>query len=65
MIYDMSASDIFINYDIIGNNDKHYSQELGNLEEFGDELEQLKNKDVRKEKLMEYEYLSDEEIERE
>ena len=48
-----------------GNNDKHYSQELGNLEEFGDELEQLQNKDVRKEKLMEYEYLSDEEIERE
>jgi len=48
-----------------GNNDKHYSQELGNLEEFGDELERLKNKDVRKEKLMEYEYLSDEETERE
>ena len=42
-----------------------HSQELGNLEEFGDELEQLQNKDVRKEKLMEYEYLSDEEIERE
>lgn len=48
-----------------GNNDKHYFQELGNLEEFGDELEQLQNKDVRKEKLMEYEYLSDEETERE
>ena len=57
----MGILDFFLN----GNNDKHYSQELGNLEEFGDELEQLQNKDVRKEKLMEYEYLSDEEIERE
>lgn len=57
----MGLLDFFLN----GNNDKNYSQELGNLEEFGDELEQLQNKDVRKEKLMEYEYLSDEEIERE
>ena len=57
----MGLLDFFLN----GNNDKYYSQELGNLEEFGDELEQLQNKDVRKEKLMEYEYLSDEEIERE
>ena len=57
----MGLLDFFLN----GNNDKHYSQELCNLEEFGDELEQLQNKDVRKEKLMEYEYLSDEEIERE
>lgn len=57
----MGLLDFFLNE----NNDKHYSQELGNLEEFGDELEQLQNKDVRKEKLMEYEYLSDDEIERE
>ena len=57
----MGLLDFFLN----GNNVKHYSQELGNLEEFGDELEQLQNKDVRKEKLMEYEYLSDEEIEKE
>ena len=57
----MGLLDFFLN----GNNDKHYSRELGNLEEFGDELEQLQNKDVRKEKLMEYEYLSDEEIEKE
>ena len=57
----MGLLDFFLN----GNNDKNYSQELGNLEEFGDELEQLQNKDVRKEKLMEYEYLSDEEIEKE
>lgn len=57
----MGLLDFFLN----GNNEKYYSQELGNLEEFGDELEQLQNKDVRKEKLMEYEYLSDEEIERE
>ncbi len=54
----MGILDFFLN----GNNDKKYSQELGNLEEFGDELEQLKNKDVRKEKLMEYEYLSEEDI---
>ena len=54
----MGILDFFLN----GNNDKKYSQELGNLEEFGDELEQLKNKDVRKEKLMEYEYLSDEDV---
>ena len=57
----MGLLDFFLN----GNNDKNYSQELGNLEEFGDELERLQNKDVRKEKLMEYEYLSDEEIEKE
>ena len=57
----MGLLDFFLN----GNNDKNYRQELGNLDEFGDELEQLKNKDIRKEKLMEYEYLSDEEINRE
>jgi hypothetical protein len=57
----MGLLDFFLN----GNNDKHYNQELGNLDEFGDELEQLKSKDVRKEKLMEYEYLSDEDINRE
>jgi hypothetical protein len=57
----MGLLDFFLN----GNNDKHYNQELGNLDEFGDEIEQLKSKDVRKEKLMEYEYLSDEDINRE
>ena len=57
----MGILDFFLN----GGNDKNYRQELGNLDEFGDELEQLKNKDTRKEKLMEYEYLSDEEINRE
>lgn len=57
----MGILDFFLN----GGDDKNYRQELGNLDEFGDELEQLKNKDTRKEKLMEYEYLSDEEINRE
>ena len=57
----MGILEFFLN----GGNDKNYRQELGNLDEFGDELEQLKNKDTRKEKLMEYEYLSDEEINRE
>ncbi len=57
----MGLLDFFLN----GGDDKNYRQELGNLDEFGDELEQLKNKDVRKEKLMEYEYLSDDEIDRE
>lgn len=56
----MGILDFFLN----GGDDKHYRQELGNLDEFGDELEQLKNKDIRKEKLMEHEYLSDEEIDR-
>lgn len=54
----MGLLDFFLN----GSNSKHYSQELGNLEEFCDELEQLKNSDVRKEKSLEYEYLSEEEI---
>ena len=57
----MGLLDFFLN----GGDDKNYRQELGNLDEFGDELEQLKNKDVRKEKLMGYEYLSDDEINRE
>ena len=54
----MGLLDFFLN----GGNDKKYRQEHGNLEEFGDELENLQNKEIRKEKLMEYEYLSDEEI---
>ena len=54
----MGLLDFFLN----DGNDKNYKQELGNLEEFGDELENLQNKDIRKEKLMEYEYLSDEDI---
>ena len=57
----MGILDFFLN----GGNDKNYRQELGNLDEFGDELEQLRNKDIRKEKLLEHEYLSDEEINRE
>jgi hypothetical protein len=57
----MGILDFFLN----GGNDKKYRQELGNLDEFGDDLENLENKDIRKEKLMEYEYLSDEDINRE
>lgn len=57
----MGILDFFLN----GNNNKKYKQELGNLDEFGDELEQLKNKDIRNEKLMEYEYLSENEINKE
>jgi hypothetical protein len=39
---------------------KKVRQELGNLEEFGDELENLQNKEILKEKFAEYEYMTDE-----
>ena len=38
---------------------KKLRQELGNLEEFGDELENLQNKEILKEKFSEYEYMTD------
>ncbi|MBR1619611.1 hypothetical protein IJ674_06935 [bacterium] len=38
---------------------KKLRQELGNLEEIGDELENLQNKEILKEKFSEYEYMTD------
>ena len=38
---------------------KKLRQELDNLEEFGDELENLQNKEILKEKFSEYEYMTD------
>lgn len=39
--------------------EKRLKQELGNLEEFGDELENIQNKEILKEKFSEYEYMTD------
>ena len=52
----MGLLDFFLN----GGDDEKYRQELGNLEELDDELENLENKEIRKEKLMEYEYYKNE-----
>lgn len=52
----MGLLDLFFN----NGDNKKLRQELGNLDEFGDELENLKNKEIRKEKFSEYEYMTDE-----
>lgn len=50
-------------FDLFLNNKKSLKSEMQNLEDFGiDEIENINNKEIFKEKLSTHEYFSDEEI---